>query len=94
MGDVTYTVIRPAGGGPESGQGGIVGISDEQWAAGMKPRWQPYFEVTDCDAVAATAAERGGTAPMAPESVEGVGRWALLTDPFGATFAVITSEPA
>jgi predicted enzyme related to lactoylglutathione lyase len=31
---------------------------------------------------------------MALESVEGVGRWALLTDPFGATFAVITSEPA
>lgn len=94
MGDVTYTVIRPAGGGPESSQGGIVGISEEQRAAGMKPRWQPYFEVTDCDAVAATAAERGGTVPMAPENVEGVGRWALLIDPFGATFAVITSEPA
>jgi predicted enzyme related to lactoylglutathione lyase len=60
----------------------------------MQPHWLPYFEVTDCDAAAATAAEQGGTVPIPPSSVEGVGRWALLTDPFGATFAVITSEPA
>jgi uncharacterized protein len=94
MGDFTYTVIRPAGGGRESGQGGIMGINNETASAGLTPRWQPYFEVTDCDAVAAKATERGGTVPMPPESVESVGRLAQLVDPFGAPFAIITSVPA
>lgn len=94
MDESTYTVIRPAGAGQESGQGGIMGISDEMASAGLKPRWCAYFEVTDCDVVAAKAAEHGGTVVMPPETVEGVGRLAQLIDPFGAPFAVITSVPA
>lgn len=90
----TYTVVRPSGSEPDASHGGIMGLSQEMLRAGMTPRWQPYFEVTDCDTVVARATEQGGVAPMPPESVEGVGRLALLIDVFGAPFAVITSVPA
>ncbi len=94
MGGFAYTVVRPSGGGQESSQGGIMELGAEMLSAGITPRWQPYFEVTDCDAVVAEAGERGAIVPMPPEDVEGVGRLAMLIDPFGAPFAVITSVPA
>ncbi|MQA85566.1 MAG: VOC family protein [Streptosporangiales bacterium] len=94
MGGFSYTVVSPSGGGQDASHGGIMGLSEEMLAGGMTPRWQPYFEVADCDAVVAKASELGGSAPMPPEDVEGVGRLALLIDPFGAPFALITSVPA
>jgi predicted enzyme related to lactoylglutathione lyase len=87
----TYTVVRPAGTGEEAAQGGIMAMSEEMLGAGVPPHWQPYFEVADCDAVVAKATEKGGTAPMPPDDVEGVGRIAVLIDPFGASFALLTS---
>ncbi len=91
MGEFTYTVVSPTGGGQEASQGGIMGMTDEMLSAGMRPRWQPYFEVANCDAVVAKASGHGGTVPMPPEDVEGVGRMAALIDPFGAAFSVLTS---
>ncbi len=60
MGDFSYTVICPAGGGDDSSQGGIMPLSPEMAAAGIGTRWLPYFEVADCDAAVAIAAEQGG----------------------------------
>jgi uncharacterized protein len=91
MGDFTYTVIRPAGGGDDSGQGGIMPISPEMAGAGVTPRWLPYFEVADCDAVVATTAEQGGSVLVPAADLPEVGRFATLADPAGASFAVITS---
>lgn len=85
-GEGAYTVVRPAGGGPGSGQGAIV-------RGGGQPHWLPYFEVPDCDAVVAEALARGGSLRTPPVDVEGVGRPATLTDPAGAAFAVLTSVP-
>ncbi|MGW7006510.1 VOC family protein [Streptomyces sp. NPDC054933] len=94
MDGFTYTVVIPSGGGDDAGQGGIMGLSGEMREAGWETRWRPYFEVADCDAAVAVAKEKGGTVAMPPESVEGVGRMAALTDPFGAPFSVITSAAA
>jgi len=91
MGEFTYTVIRPAGGGEDSGQGGIMPLSPEMAAAGFTTRWQAYFEVADCDAAVAAAAQHGGNVTAPAEDVPGVGRMASLADPAGAPFAVITS---
>ena len=91
MGEFTYTVIRPAGGGEDSGQGGIMPLSPEMAAAGLTTRWQAYFEVADCDAAVAAAAQHGGTVTAPAEDIPGVGRMASLADPAGAPFAVITS---
>jgi uncharacterized protein len=83
-GEGAYTVVRPAGGGPGSGQGAIL-------RGDGHPHWLPYFEVADCDAVVAEALARGGSLRTPPMDIEGVGRPATLTDPAGAEFAVLTS---
>ena len=94
MGDFSYTVVMPAGGDDSSGQGGIMPLSPEMAGAGLRTAWRPYFEVTDCDAVVAETAKRGGTVTAPAEDVPGVGRIASLADPAGAAFAIITSLPA
>jgi predicted enzyme related to lactoylglutathione lyase len=90
----SYTVIQPAGGGEDSSQGGIMQLAPEMTAAGASSSWWPYFEVADCDAVVAKAAEQGGTVIVPAQDIPGVGRFAFLADPAGAAFAVITSTPA
>ncbi len=94
MGEFTYTVIRPAGGRENSGQGGIMPLSPEMAAAGATTRWQLYFEVADCDAAAAAVTANGGTVVVPASDVPGVGRFAVALDPDGAPFAVIASVPA
>jgi len=52
------------------------------------PHWLPYFLVTDCDASAAHAKEHGASFYVAPMTMEGVGRMAVVADPQGAVFAL------
>lgn len=89
-----YALVMPADGSEGSMQGGMMGINEEMRAAGVTSRWHPYFEVVDCDAVVAEAAEKGATVMMPPESAEGIGRMSLMADPAGAPFAVIASAPS
>jgi predicted enzyme related to lactoylglutathione lyase len=62
-------------------------------AGGTPPYWLVYFDVADVDATVATAAEAGG-AVLAPPTDTGAGRIAVLQDPQGVAFAVITSVRA
>jgi predicted enzyme related to lactoylglutathione lyase len=87
----TYTTVTPAGEGEDAMFGGIVPLADDP--AEQEAYWLPYFEVSDTDAVVAKAQELGGTVRMPATDVEGVGRVAKLTDPYGARFAVIKSAP-
>ena len=56
--------------------------------------WLAYFSVSDADATAAKAMELGAGVVVPPESMEGVGRYAVLTDPAGAAFGIHQSESA
>jgi len=94
MGDFTYTVIKPAGGGEQSSQGGIMPLTPAMAAAGVTPSWRVYFEVADCDATVATATRQGGSVATPAMDIPGVGRFATLIDPAGAAFAVIKSTTA
>ena len=87
MGDISYTTARPPGGDENSAHAGIVRLEP-----GDRAHWLPYFEVTRCDAVVAIARQLGGTVVAPAADLAGVGRWALLADPHGARFAVITSS--
>lgn len=69
--------------------GGLFTLEGDMWA-GVPAHWMPYFHVPDCDATAAKAAALGGAAVLAPSEIEHVGRFALLCDPMGARFSVIT----
>jgi predicted enzyme related to lactoylglutathione lyase len=55
---------------------------------GVPPHWMIYFAVADVDATAAKAAELGAATQLAPMTMEGVGRMAVLSDPQGASFAI------
>ena len=50
--------------------------------------WLPYFGVGDTDAAVAKAMEMGAGSIVPPESMEGVGRFAVLSGPDGAAFGL------
>lgn len=54
--------------------------------------WMPYIEVDDIDATAARVPELGGQVFVKPMDIPGVGRFAVLGDPTGATFGLLRSE--
>ncbi|GAB2830852.1 VOC family protein [Lentzea nigeriaca] len=70
--------VRPAGTGAGRLFGAVVGDSEAYWL--------PYFEVTDVDQAAGAAEE-----VVEPYELDGVGRIAVLVDPFGARFGVMRS---
>jgi predicted enzyme related to lactoylglutathione lyase len=92
MGDFTYTVVKPEGGGEQSSQGGIMAITPDMAAGGVTPTWRVYFEVADCDAAVAASTSHGGSVAVPATDIPGVGRFATLVDPAGAAFAVIKSS--
>ena len=55
-----------------------------------RSHWLPYFHVADCDQTAARASKHGATVVTEPADIPDIGRFAMLVDPQGAAFAVIT----
>jgi predicted enzyme related to lactoylglutathione lyase len=55
--------------------------------------WLSYFTVEDCDASMAKVRELGGNVFGAAHELAGVGRFAVVADPHGATFGIIAGEP-
>lgn len=54
--------------------------------------WQIYFQVDDVDATFANAMRLGSTALVGPQDFPG-GRFAILMDPMGASFAILKTVP-
>lgn len=95
FGEGEYTIWHPEGAEPatgpqEEGGNGIGGmLSNQAWPEGTPSFWLTYFNVEDTDAAVAKAKELGATVAAPAFDAEGVGRIAVLTDPQGATFALI-----
>lgn len=70
----------------ESVIGGLMPMGSDQ--EGRPPSWGICFAVEDTDATVARCEELGGATMMPPTDTP-VGRFAVLTDPQGASFAVI-----
>jgi uncharacterized protein len=68
--------------------GGILNMAERGVPEQVPAHWQVYFAVEDTDATVEQAKERGGGVMVEPFDVP-AGRFAILTDPFGASFAVI-----
>lgn len=52
--------------------------------AGIPSHWTPYVQVQDVDAAVARAAELGGKVIIAPFTIQGIARIALILDSVGA----------
>lgn len=73
--------------------GGVLTLADAMGEEGARPGWFGYVHVPDVDAAAARIVDAGGTTFIEPHDLEGVGRMALVADPQGAPFYVMTPTP-
>jgi hypothetical protein len=71
----------------ETPSGGMMAMPS-QVPSQVPAHWTPYFQVTDCDASAAKATSAGGKTIVPPTDIPKVGRFAMIQDPQGATFAI------
>ena len=55
---------------------------------GLPPHWMIYYQVADCDAASAKAAELGGRILVPPTPIPGTGKFSIVDDPQGAGFAL------
>jgi predicted enzyme related to lactoylglutathione lyase len=86
-GDSSYTELEVDGAGVKFG--GIL-LMNDAWPPEIPQHWMHYFCVADTDAAVTRATELGGSVSVPPFDLEHVGRVAVLDDPHGAYFSVIT----
>jgi len=82
MGTMTYTAFWKG----EERVGGMMPLSPEMGQ--LPPHWVTYFGSQDVDATAERAKSMGGKVMAPPFDVPGIGRFAWLTDPQGASFCL------
>jgi len=85
-GDMDYRMVS-ATDGPV---GGTMTLPPGALEMGMRPGWFFYVSVPDVDAAAAKIVAAGGAQHMPATDVPGVGRFAFVADPQGASFYVMT----
>jgi uncharacterized protein len=66
--------------------GGLMGLPPEAAAMGAPSAWVGYLSVADVDAAAQAVQADGGTLCRPADDIPGVGRFAVVMDPQGATF--------
>ncbi|MBJ7444945.1 MAG: VOC family protein [Sphingobium sp.] len=69
--------------------GGVMAIPAEAKECGMTPWWGGYIASADVDADAARLVAAGGSIKRPAEDIDGVGRFAVMGDPGGATFMLL-----
>lgn len=89
-GPMDYRMISRADGG---NAGGVMRLTDEMRSHGARPIWLAYINVADVDTAVASIEEGGGKSLMPSMDIEGVGRIAMVADPQGAAFYIMTPTP-
>jgi predicted enzyme related to lactoylglutathione lyase len=89
--DGSYTVFNNS---LDSGVGGVMKLPDAAKQMGAPPHWMMYVGTPDVDGMAVRIAQLGGRVLKQPDEIPTVGRFAVVQDPFGASFAIFTPKPA
>ncbi len=84
-----YTILAAG----DRGIGGVLQIGDQMRSQGATPGWLGYVHVDDTDAAAARIEAAGGTILMPPTDIPNTGRFAMVADPGGVRFYVMTPLP-
>ena len=82
MPDFEYDIVSAAG----TPVGGMMAIPADAKAMGAKPSWMGYVWVESVDAALPKLMAAGGKVFKAPSDIPGVGRFAVVADPYGGTF--------
>jgi predicted enzyme related to lactoylglutathione lyase len=70
--------------------GGLASQADDARQSGAPPSWLVYIGTPDVDSTAVAAERLGGKILKGATDIPGIGRFAVLTDPRGAAFAVFS----
>ena len=70
--------------------GGVMQLPAEAVSQGSVAHWLTYIETQDIDETFALATKQGARTYVPPTDIPNVGRFAVLADPQGATFALFT----
>lgn len=84
--DMDYRTISA----PEHSIGGLMAITPEMAGHGARPAWLGYIAVDDVDTSVAAIVERDGRVLMPAMDIPHVGRIAMVADPHGAPFYIMT----
>jgi len=71
---------------------GLMAQPEASKAAGSPPGWLGYVGVADVDAATDRARQLGATVHVEPRDIPEVGRFAVLSDPQGAVFALFAGS--
>lgn len=85
----TYRMISRSDGGFA---GGVLEITPDMKAGGATPAWLGYIHHPDVDGAVAAVEDAGGVVHMPPMDLP-VGRIAMVSDPQGAVFYVMSPTP-
>jgi predicted enzyme related to lactoylglutathione lyase len=83
MGGMTYTIIQ-------RGDSELGGLMTRPEGFDVPTHWKVYIATDDADATVAKAKELGGSVIVEPTDIPDVGRFAVLQDPVGAVFGILT----
>jgi uncharacterized protein len=78
--------------GPKGPLGGVMKLPDEAKAMGAPPHWLAYTAVSDAAATVAKVGELGGETLVPVTEIPGGGNFAILRDPQGAVFGVVSDD--
>jgi predicted enzyme related to lactoylglutathione lyase len=70
--------------------GGMMAMPPMPGGQNVPSHWLPYFAVANVDSSTAKAASLGAKTYVPPSDIPGTGRFSVLADPQGATFALVT----
>jgi predicted enzyme related to lactoylglutathione lyase len=89
-GGMDYRMIGRTDGGFA---GGVLGLTADMQEHGARPMWIPYFSTPNVDQQLAAIVGDGGAVQMPATDVPNVGRIAMVTDPQGVPFYLMTPVP-
>ena len=84
----TYVLFKQPGTESDAKAPGMGGAMKLPADAKSPPHWLHYVESADVDKGAAQAKELGGQLFVPPTDIPNIGRFAVLADPTGGTFAI------
>ena len=77
----------------DRGVGGVLELTAEMKAGGARPGWVGSIQTPDTDQTAKDITAAGGSVHKQPDDIPTVGRFAMVADPGGAPFYLLTPLP-